>query len=107
MIEGEHGPEFAVVDAAAASQRFEEYVRFVKRKVTDEGVQMVSTTITEQQAKQYLKTTACRELLPNIRAVLRFPVIVERNNRLETLENGFDPPLGILCTIPSRWRIGE
>src|SRR4051794_10954145 len=50
---------------------------------------MVSTVITEQQAKQY-KATACRELLPNIRGVLRFPVLVERNNQLETLESALN-----------------
>ena len=110
LVDGDHGAEFSVVDATAATSRFEGYVNFKAIRRTEDGPQLVPTTITEQQARQYLKSTACREQLPNIRAILSFPVLVERNGQLETLENGFDQGTGYFVQYPSTvedWELGE
>jgi hypothetical protein len=76
--EGE-GYTVQVLDAVAAQSRFEKYVRFCKNSRVRNLNMPTPTTISETTAKQYLKSEACRTLLPKLNGVLHCPLLVEKN----------------------------
>ena len=91
--EGE-GYTVQVVDAVAAQSRFEKYVRFFKNTKMGENSFPTPTTISETTAKQYLKSEACRDLLPKLNGVLQCPLLVEKDGRLHSVEQGYDEETG-------------
>ncbi len=95
--EGE-GYSVQVLDAVAAQSRFEKYVRFFKNSKVGETVMPVPTTISEATAKQYLKTDACRNVLPRLNGVLHCPVLIEKDGQLHTIAQGYDETTGFFVT---------
>lgn len=94
LIQGEKGPEFSVLDAVAAQSRFEKYATFRKlpRQLGQEGEPAV---LTEAQAKQYLKSEACRTMLPKLKGMVHCPFLTERDGQLRQVNSGYDPATGI------------
>jgi hypothetical protein len=91
--EGE-GFTVQVLDAVAAQSRFEKYVRFSKNTKVGDQYMPTPTTISETTAKQYLKSEACRNLLPKLNGVLHCPLLVEKDGRLHGVERGYDEITG-------------
>ena len=83
-----------VLDAVAAQSRFEKYVRFSKTTKVGDQYMPTPTTISEPIAKQYLKSEACRNLLPKLNGVLHCPLLVEKDGRLHRVEQGYDEATG-------------
>jgi hypothetical protein len=80
----------------AAQSRFEKYVRFVKETKAggSDQAMVVPTNINEATAKQYLRSEACRTLLPKLNGVLRCSLLVERDGKLHQLKQGYDDATG-------------
>jgi hypothetical protein len=91
--EGE-GYTVQVLDAVAAQSRFEKYVRFYKNSRVRNLNMPTPTTISETTAKQYLKSEACRNLLPKLNGVLHCPLLVEKDGRLHRVDQGYDDATG-------------
>src|ERR1035438_6843759 len=99
--EGE-GFTVQVLDAVAAQSRFEKYVRFFKNaKVGDQNMP-ATTTISETTAKQYLKSEACRNLLPKLNGVVHCPLLVEKEGRLHRVDQGYDDATGFFVASAQR-----
>src|ERR1035438_1147668 len=99
--EGE-GFTVQVLDAVAAQSRFEKYVRFFKNaKVGDQNMP-APTTISETTAKQYLKSEACRNLLPKLNGVVHCPLLVEKEGRLHRVDQGYDDATGFFVASAQR-----
>lgn len=95
LIHGEKGPEFSVLDAVAAQSRFEKYAMFHKPpRVIGQG-QGEPAVLTEAQAKQYLKSEACRTLLPKLKGMVHCPFLTEREGQVRQVNSGYDPATGI------------
>ena len=95
LIHGETGPEFSVLDAVGAQSRFEKYAMFHKPpRVIGQG-QGEPAVLTEAQAKQYLKSEACRTLLPRLRGMVHCPFLTERDGQVRQVNSGYDPTTGI------------
>ena len=60
------------------------------------------TTISETTAKQYLKSEACRNLLPKLNGVLHCPLLVEKDGRLHGVEQGYDEITGFFVATAQR-----
>ncbi len=99
--EGE-GYTVDVLNAVAAQSRFEKYVRFFKTTKVGERYMPVPTTISETIAKQYLKSEACRNLLPKLNGVLHCPLMVETDGRLHRVDQGYDETTGFFVAIAQR-----
>ena len=84
-----------VVDAATATSRFEKYVGFVKTANGGTTWFDQPTIINEATAKQYLKSDACRTLLPALTGIVHSPLLVERDGRLHQSPSGYDPATGM------------
>jgi hypothetical protein len=91
--EGE-GYTVQVLDAVAAQSRFEKYVRFFKTTKVGTINMPTPTTISETIAKQYLKSEACRNLLPKLNGVLHCPLLVEQDGQLHRVDQGYDEATG-------------
>ncbi len=88
--------EFNPINAAAAVSRFEDYARFGRLQRREEGEpQFAPATLTEKMAKLLLETRQRRTELDTIRGVLQFPLQVERDGQLVTLQQGFDCESGL------------
>ncbi|MEN9678586.1 MAG: hypothetical protein RIS76_4482, partial [Verrucomicrobiota bacterium] len=94
LIHGEKGPEFSVLDAVAAQSRFEKYAIFHKMPNVL-GQRGEPAVLTEAQAKQYLKSEACRTLLPRLRGMVHCPFLTERDGQVRQVNSGYDPTTGI------------
>jgi hypothetical protein len=95
IVESVEGPKITPLSAAAAVSEFERFVRFLKRKKAEGGIWIkVPTTINEQLARQYMKSKACRELLPRINGVLKVPLLQKVGSELHVAQNGFDERTG-------------
>ena len=91
---GEH--EFLTVTPAAAVSRFEDHVRFTQLRAGADGeTALVQASLSEQQAKLLLESRQRRTILPTIRGLLKFPLLVERNGALVALPPGFDCATGL------------
>jgi len=99
--EGE-GFTVQVLDAVAAQSRFEKYVRFYKNAKVGNLNMPTPTTISETTAKQYLKSEACRNLLPKLNGVLHCPLLVEKEGRLHGVEQGYDEITGFFVATAQR-----
>ena len=99
LVQEGEGYEVKVLDAVAAQSRFEKYVRFVKQPTLNAPVQ--PTNISESKAKQYLKSEACRKLLPEFNGLVHCPFLVEKNGQLHRVEQGYDEVTG-LCVAGAR-----
>ena len=109
VSEGE-GYTVQVLDAVAAQSRFEKYVRFFKNAKVGDRYMPTQTTISETTAKQYLKSEACRNLLPKLNGVLHCPLLVERDGRLHRVEQGYDDTTGFFVATaqrPETVQVGE
>ena len=98
LVREAEGYRVQIVDAVAAQSRFEKYVRFFKTTKSGETIMDVQTTISEAIAKQYLKSEACRNLLPKLNGVLNCPVLVEKDGRLHRVDHGYDEVTGYFVT---------
>jgi hypothetical protein len=88
--------EFRAVTPAAAVSRFEDHVRFAQLRAGADGqATAVHASLNEQQAKLLLESRQRRTLLPTIRGLLKFPLLVERNGELAALPPGFDCATGL------------
>jgi len=97
------------LDAVAAQSRFEEFVSFQKMIGVFKGSK--PTNITEQAAKQYLKSAACKKHLPRLTGLLRCPLLVEKDGGLHWVENGYDETTGYYVVVGKtpvevHWRDG-
>ena len=99
--EGE-GYTVQVLDAVAAQSRFEKYVRFSKNTRMGNLNMPTPTTISETTAKQYLKSEACRTLLPKLNGVLHCPLLVEKDGRLHRVDQGYDDETGFFVASAQR-----
>jgi hypothetical protein len=99
--EGE-GYTVQVLDAVAAQSRFEKYVRFSKNTRVGNLNMPTPTTISETTAKQYLKSEACRNLLPKLNGVLHCPLLVEKDGRLHRVDQGYDDETGFFVASAQR-----
>src|ERR1035438_1670881 len=99
--EGE-GYTVQVLDAVAAQSRFEKYVRFYKNSRVRNLNMPTPTTISETTAKQYLRSEACRTLLPKLNGVLHCPLLVEKEGRLHGVEQGYDEITGFFVATAQR-----
>jgi hypothetical protein len=99
--EGE-GFTVQVLDAVSAQSRFEKYVRFFKNTKVGDQYMPTPTTISETTAKQYLKSEACRDLLPKLNGVLHCPLLVEKDGRLHGVEQGYDEVTGFFVATAQR-----
>jgi hypothetical protein len=99
--EGE-GYTVQVLDAVAAQSRFEKYVRFYKNTRVGNLNMPTPTTISETTAKQYLRSEACRTLLPNLNGVLHCPLLVEKDGRLHGVDQGYDDETGFFVASAQR-----
>lgn len=85
--------EMEVLDAVTAQSRFEKYVQFVKANKKGQGCK--HAIISEAIAKQYLKSDACRSLLPKLNGILHCPLIVEKKDgTLHRAGQGYDDVSG-------------
>ena len=91
-----------ILDAVAAQSRFEKYVRFFKTTKAGDRYMPIATTISETVAKQYLKSEACRDLLPKLNGVLHCPLLVEKDGQLHRVEQGYDTTTGLFVTAAQR-----
>lgn len=88
--------EFRTVTPAAAVSRFEDHVRFANLRAGADGQAVpVHASLSEQQAKLLLESRQRRSILPTIRGLLKFPLLVERNGELVPLSPGFDCATGL------------
>jgi hypothetical protein len=89
------GHAVEVLDAVSAQSRFEEYVEFFKEFQSEPGTYVTKpTVISKATAEQYLKSEPCRRLLPKLNGVLRCPLLVEREGKLHSVEDGYDEATG-------------
>ncbi len=79
-----------VLDSVSAQSRFEKYVRFVKPVRAADQMLPSPTNISEAVAKQYLRSEACRMLLPKLNGILQCPLLVEKDGRLHRVTKGYD-----------------
>lgn len=101
---GEYG--FRTVTPAAAVSRFEDHARFILVRPGPQGEPIsIPTSLSEQQARLLLESRHRRQLLPTIRGLLKFPLLVERNGELVALHPGFDCATGLF--IESRAAVEE
>ncbi len=98
LVTEEGGSTTQVLDAAAAQSRFEKYVRFVKPVRAPEQMLPSRTNISETIARQYLRSEACRTLLPKLNGILQCALLVERNGQLHRVTEGYDEATGFLIT---------
>jgi hypothetical protein len=101
LNEGE-GYGIQVVDAVAAQSRFEKYVRFFKDTKRGDTSFPMPTNISEAIAKQYLKTDACRNLLPKLNGILHCPLLVEKDGQLHQVAQGYDETTGFFVATDSQ-----
>ena len=80
----------AILKPTAAQSRFERYVTFKKKGKSGD----VNTPINRALAEMYLNSSECRELLPKLNGIIRFPLVVETGSNLRLLEKGYDAETG-------------
>lgn len=80
-----------VVEAVTATSLFEKYVGFAKTATCGTTWFDKPTIINEGTARQYLKSDACRTLLPALKGIVHSPLLVERDGRLHQSRSGYDP----------------
>ena len=96
LVADESGSATQVVDKAAAQSRFEKYARFVKPGRAAGQALPTPTNIDESIATKYLKSEACRDLLPRLNGVLQCALLVEKNGQLHRVVEGYDEATGLL-----------
>ena len=94
LVSDDSGTVTQVLDSVSAQSRFEKYVRFVKPVRSGEHVLLSPTNISEAVAKQYLRSEACRTLLPKLNGILQCPLLVEKDGRLHRVTEGYDEHTG-------------
>ncbi len=94
LIHQDGRPIIQTVDPATAASLFEQHVEFKKQKRSHDILFVETTNINESTAKLYLKSAACRELLPTLRGVVSCPLLVERDGRIHQVDSGYDPTTG-------------
>ena len=93
LVNDGNGHSIEVLKAAAAQSRFEKYVDFFKPGRTNDDA-ATPATISKAQAEMYLSSSGCRECLPKLNGIIRFPLVVEQGSDLRLLENGYDEGTG-------------
>ena len=93
LVNQGNGHSIEVLKPAAAQSRLEKYVDFAKAGATPHDP-ATSTTINKGLAEMYLSSEECRELLPKLNGIIRFPLVVEQGADLRLLENGYDAGTG-------------
>ncbi len=93
LVNDGNGYSIELLKPSAAQSRFEKYVEFNRAGRTINDV-IRRTTISKAQAEMYLNSAECRELLPKLNGILRFPPVVEQGSDLRLLENGYDEATG-------------
>ena len=89
------------VDPASATSLFEKHVAFKQIKRAGMLVMSVATVITEATAKQYLKSEACRTLLPTLKGVVHCPLLVEIDGAVHQVNAGYDPVTKLYVSNPA------
>ena len=79
-----------------------EYVRFYRNSRVRNLNMPTPTTISETTAKQYLRSEACRNLLPKLNGVLHCPLLVEKDGRLHRVDQGYDDATGFFVASAKR-----
>ena len=82
-----------VLKPAAAQSRFEKFANFYRAGTTINDP-ATPTTISKAQAEMYMSSAECRELLPKLNGIIRFPLNVEQGTDLRLLANGYDEETG-------------
>ena len=93
LINEGNGHSIEVLKPAAAQSRFEKFADF-NRAGTTINDPATPTTISKAQAEMYLSSVECRELLPKLNGIIRFPLVVEKGTDLRLLANGYDEETG-------------
>jgi hypothetical protein len=99
LIQEGAGYQMQILDAVAAQSRFEKYGRFIKKVKQGDDWTSTATNISEATAKQYLKSEACRTLLPKLNGILHCALLVEQNGCLHRVEEGYDETTGFFVAM--------
>ena len=89
LVNQGNGHSIEVLKPAAAQSRLEKYADFARAGATPHDP-ATPTTINKALAEMYLNSAECRELLPELNGIIRFPLVVEQGTDLRLLENGYD-----------------
>ncbi len=98
LVNDDGGNLTQVLDPVSAQSRFEKYVRFVKPAKAADQFLPSQTNISEAVAKQYLRSEACRTMLPRLNGILQCALLVERDGRLHRVAEGYNEPTGFFIT---------
>ncbi len=94
LVTNDGGCFTEVLDPVSAQSRFEKYARFVKPTKPADQMLYPRTNISEAVARQYLRSEACRTMLPKLNGILQCPLLVERDGQLHRVTEGYDEHTG-------------